>query len=302
MSIIKDFTIGRLAPDFHGGDTLLCGRLALSLQQPAVMGILNITPDSFSDGGELCDAGGVRLDAVLQRAEAMIAAGADILDVGGESTRPGAIKPGSQQEMDRVAPVIEALSRRFAVPVSIDTSNPQLISEAAALGAGMINDVRALQRSGALQAAVSSGLPVCLMHMQGQPDSMQAKPRYANVVQEVLEFLQQRLDECIAAGIPRDQLLIDPGFGFGKTVAHNLLLSKHLATFVDTGYPVLVGMSRKSMIGAVTGREVGDRLAGGLALAALAVLSGVAIMRVHDVAQTRDVVETIMAVIREPEA
>lgn len=263
------------------------------------MGILNITPDSFSDGGQLCDRGGVRLQAVLQRVEAMIADGATLLDVGGESTRPNAEPVASQREIDRVAPVIDAIARRFDVAISVDTSNPVLMTEAAALGAGMINDVRALGRPGALQAAQASGLPVCLMHMQGEPGNMQVEPAYTDVVQEVLDFLHRRVEECVAAGIGRDRILIDPGFGFGKNLSHNLLLFQQLSRLVDTRYPVLVGASRKSMIGAVTGRNIDKRLAGGLALSALAVLSGAAIIRVHDVAETRDVVKMITAVIKE---
>ncbi len=263
------------------------------------MGVLNITPDSFSDGGELCNQGGVRLQAVLQRVEAMLADGATLLDVGGESTRPNAEPVASQQEIDRVAPVIDAIARRFDVAISVDTSNPVLMTEAAALGAGMINDVRALGRPGALQAAQASGLPVCLMHMQGEPCDMQVEPVYTDVVQEVLDFLLRRVEGCVAAGIARERLLIDPGFGFGKTLSHNLLLFQQLPRLVETRYPVLVGASRKSMIGTVTGRNIDKRLAGGLALSALAVLSGAAIIRVHDVAETRDVVKMITAVIKE---
>jgi dihydropteroate synthase len=263
------------------------------------MGILNITPDSFSDGGQLCDEHGVRLQDVLIRAESMVAQGARLLDVGGESTRPGAKPVSSQQELDRVAPVVEALARHLEVVISVDTSNPVLMREAATLGAGMINDVRALRREGAMLAARATGLPVCLMHMQGEPTNMQHAPGYTDVVQDVLDFLLQRAEECVAAGISREQILIDPGYGFGKTLSHNLLLFQQLHRLVDSRYPVLVGASRKSMIGAVTGRGVEDRLAGGLALATLAVLNGAAIIRVHDVAATSDVVQMITAVIKE---
>lgn len=263
------------------------------------MGVLNITPDSFSDGGQLCDGQGVRLQAVLTRAESMLADGATLLDVGGESTRPGAEPVSSQQEIDRVAPVVEALSREFDVVISVDTSNPALMREAAVGGAGLINDVRALQREGAISAAQATGLPVCLMHMQGEPATMQHAPGYVDVVQDVLGFLLQRAADCVAAGIGNEQIVIDPGFGFGKTLSHNLLLFQQLERLVASRYPVLVGVSRKSMIGAVTGRDVNGRLAGGLALAALAVLQGAAIIRVHDVAATRDVVQMITAVIKE---
>jgi dihydropteroate synthase len=299
MSVFTLQEFGRNAPDFHCGETLVCGRVSLSLRTPAVMGVLNITPDSFSDGGQLCDQRGVRLSVALQRAETMVTAGAAILDVGGESTRPGAAELSSQQEIDRVAPVVEALSRRFDIVISVDTSNPLLMAEAATLGAGLINDVRALRRPGALEAAFKSGLPVCLMHMQGEPDTMQREPSYRDVVADVLQFIERRVADCVGAGLARERILIDPGFGFGKTTTHNLLLFRQLHRLVETAYPVLVGVSRKSLIGAITGRAVGDRLAGGLALAALAVLSGVAIIRVHDVAETRDVVVMMNAVMRE---
>lgn len=298
MTIFDVEQIGRLAPDFHCGELLSCAGVSVALRPPAVMGILNITPDSFSDGGELCDQRGVRLSAVLQRADAMVAAGATLLDIGGESTRPGAAHVASQQEIDRVAPVVEALSRRLDVAMSIDTSNPQLMLQAASLGAGLINDVRALRRPGALAAAAESGLPVCLMHMQGEPDTMQCEPNYVDVAADVLQFMEQRVAACIAAGIGRERILIDPGFGFGKTTDHNLQLLRQLPQLVATAYPVVVGVSRKSMIAAITGRAVGDRLAGGLALAAYATLNGAAILRVHDVAETSDVVQIMNAVMR----
>jgi dihydropteroate synthase len=302
MSAFSIQEIGRNAPDFYCGETLVCGCVSLSLRAPAVMGVLNITPDSFSDGGQLCDQRGARLSAVLRRAESMVAAGAAILDVGGESTRPGAAALSSQQEIDRVAPVVEALVRHVDVVISVDTSNPMLMVEATTLGAGLINDVRALRRPGALEAACESGLPVCLMHMQGEPDTMQREPSYRDVVADVLQFLERRVAECVGAGLARERILIDPGFGFGKTTTHNLQLFRQLHKLVETAYPVVVGVSRKSMIGAVTGKSVGDRLAGGLALAALAVLSGAAIIRAHDVAETRDVVIMMNAVMRETTA
>lgn len=290
--------IGRIAPDFHCGEALACGSRQLHLTPPAVMGILNITPDSFSDGGELYDISGPRMDVVLRRAESMLAAGASLLDIGGESTRPGAAPVSSAQEIDRVAPVVEALAERFDTIISIDSSNPELIARAADLGAGMINDVRALQRPGALQAAAAAGLPVCLMHMQGEPATMQQEPHYHDVAADVLHYLQQRIEECVVAGIPRECIVIDPGFGFGKSLAHNLQLFRHLPALAHTGFPLLVGVSRKSMIAAVTGRESGQRVAGGLALAALAVEHGAAILRVHDVEETQDVVAMIDAVLK----
>lgn len=298
MDNLQQQSIGRLAPDFICGERLDCGGRPLSLRPTAVMGILNITPDSFSDGGELCDGSGVRLDAVLKRAGQMLEGGARILDVGGESTRPGAATVSPQQELDRVAPVVEALAAEFDAVISVDTSTAGVISESARLGAGMINDVRALRRPGALAAAAATGLPVCLMHMQGEPGNMQREPHYLDVFAEVLAFLQQRIEACTAAGIARQKLLIDPGFGFGKTLEHNLVLFRRLAELVETGHPVLVGVSRKSMIGALTGKDADGRLAGSLALAALAAREGAAILRVHDVAPTHDTITMINAVMR----
>ena len=263
------------------------------------MGILNITPDSFFDGGQLFDERGVALSAVLQRAEGMIDQGAKILDVGGESTRPGAVEVTPQQEMDRVLPVIEAVTARFDTIVSIDTSSAGVIREAARAGAGLINDVRALRGEAAMRAAADTGLPVCLMHMQGSPDTMQGAPHYENVLQEVTEFFMRRIEQCVAVGIRRDQILIDPGFGFGKSLQHNLLLFRQLDVLVGMGYPVLVGVSRKSMIGALTARPVEDRMAGSLALATMAALQGVAVLRVHDVPETRDVVKMVNEVMNK---
>ena len=263
------------------------------------MGILNITPDSFSDGGQLCGASGVDLAAVLDRAAAMVDQGVDLLDVGGESTRPGATPVSVQEEMDRVMPVVEALRRRFDRVISVDTGSAAIIREACRLGAGFINDVRALQRPGALEAAAEAQVPVCLMHMAGEPSTMQAEPRYVDVIADVKDFLERRVTRCIEAGIPRCRILIDPGFGFGKSPDHNLVLLNRLHVFVETGLPVVVGVSRKSMIGAVTGRGIEGRLAGSLALAALATLEGAAILRVHNVVETRDVVDVISAVRRE---
>lgn len=292
------FTNGRAAPVFHCGSVLDCGGRSLELGSARVMGILNVTPDSFSDGGELMTGGKVSLAAVIDRAAGMITAGADLLDVGGESTRPGAVLVSAEQELERVVPVVEALAARFDAVVSVDTSRAPVMTAAASAGAGMLNDVRSLQGANALSAAAATGLPVCLMHMQGQPATMQAAPVYGDVVEDVLHFLLQRVEACEAAGIDRQQIVLDPGFGFGKELAHNLSLAGNLGRFVDTGFPVLAGLSRKSMIGAVTGRAVEQRLAGSLALASLAVAQGAAIVRVHDVAETRDVVAVMTAIIR----
>lgn len=268
----------------------------MDLSAPRVMGILNVTPDSFSDGGRLFAGGGPRLDRVLRRAEAMLAGGATVLDVGGESTRPGAAPVGEQEEIDRVAPVVTAIAARLDVVISVDTSNPQLMREAAALGAGLINDVRSLRREGALEAARDTGLAVCIMHMQGEPGTMQQTPRYTDVTTQVSDYLQSRVSDCERAGIARDRLVIDPGFGFGKTLEHNLLLFRSLREVVALGLPVLVGVSRKSMIGQVTGRPVHRRLAGGLALATLAADAGVSIVRTHDVAACCDALKMVAAV------
>jgi len=270
----------------------------LLLDSPVVMGVLNITPDSFSDGGTLHRNGRPDLDKILQRAEQILIEGAGIVDVGGESTRPGADVVSVAEELDRVLPVVEAITQRFKTIVSIDTSSPELIREAAACGGAMINDVRALERPGALAAARQSGLPICLMHMQGQPKTMQHTPGYNDVVGEVIDYLSGRAAACVAEGIDRSLLLVDPGFGFGKTLQHNLALLNRLQTIVALGYPVLVGLSRKSLIGEVLGRDVSQRLAGSLALAVLAAERGASIIRVHDVAETVDAIKLCEAVAR----
>jgi dihydropteroate synthase len=251
------------------------------------MAVLNITPDSFSDGGKLFD-GRAALDAVLTHAEACLAEGATILDVGGESTRPGAATVSESEELDRVVPVVEALAARFDAVISVDTSTPKVMTESALHGARMLNDVRALQREGAMTAALQTGLPVCLMHMQGTPQTMQNQPAYDDAVQDVYQWLMARIDACLDAGFTADQLLLDPGFGFGKTLEHNIALFRSLDRFVQTGYPVLVGVSRKTMIGDMTGRPVEQRVTGSAVAAAVAASKGVAILRVHDVAETRD--------------
>ena len=248
------------------------------------MGILNVTPDSFSDGGRHLNA-----RSAIEAGVAMAAAGADIVDVGGESTRPGSLPPGSEAEMTRIIPVVRGLRSVSDVLISVDTSEPTVMSAAVAAGADMLNDVRALGRPGAMAAARAAGVPVCLMHMQGTPATMQREPRYADVVAEVLAFLSQRVAECVAAGLPRESLILDPGFGFGKTMAHNLALLRGLGVLATTGLPVLVGLSRKTLIGQLTGDEHGlpvTRLGGSLALALMARAQGVRIVRVHDVAPT----------------
>ncbi|MFN2328862.1 MAG: dihydropteroate synthase [Chromatocurvus sp.] len=252
------------------------------------MGVLNTTPDSFSDGGHIYRDGRLDVTAALAAASAMVDAGAGVIDVGGESTRPGAEPVSEQVEMDRVLPVVERLAASVDAIISVDTSSPSVMREAAALGAGLLNDVRALTRDGALEAARDTGLPICLMHMQGSPTTMQAAPRYDDVVDEVLVYLRARVAACEAAGILRDRLLLDPGFGFGKSVAHNLRLLAHLPRLAGEGLPLLIGLSRKSLIGALTGREVDERMPASVALALLAVQRGASIVRVHDVAATAD--------------
>ncbi len=270
---------------------LQCGSRVLDLAHPHVMGILNVTPDSFSDGGRF-----TARDAALRHAAGMAAAGATLIDVGGESTRPGARPVSPEEELDRVAPVVEAIADELDVVISLDTSSPALMYESTRLGAGLINDVRALRREGALRAAADSGLAVCLMHMLGEPDTMQLDPQYQDVAAEVRNFLARRIATCVEAGIPADRIVLDPGFGFAKTPEHNLSLFQRLEILQELGCPLLVGVSRKSMIGAVLGREVHERLAGSLALAVLAVLKGASIVRVHDVAETVDAVRMIAAV------
>lgn len=268
-----------------------CAGTVVDLSRPQVMGILNVTPDSFSDGGRF-----VARDRALAHARAMVEEGAAIIDVGGESTRPGAEAVSVQQELDRVVPVIEALRAELPAAISVDTGKPEVMRAAVAAGAGFINDVRALREPGALAAAAAAGVPVCLMHMQGEPRSMQHRPHYVDVVAEVRAFLLERAAACAAAGIPPHRILLDPGFGFGKTAEHNLRLLKHLPVLTDTGYAVLAGLSRKSLIGTVLGLPVEQRLAPSVALAVLAVWQGARIVRVHDVAATVQAVRMCAAV------
>ncbi len=262
----------------------------LDFDTPVVMGILNVTPDSFSDGGQF-----THLDKALRQAEQMAVDGAQIIDIGGESTRPGAQPVSEQQELDRVIPVIEKLHQQVDVVISIDTSKAAVMTEAARAGAGLINDVMALQAEAALPVAGQTGLPVCLMHMLGEPRTMQSNPQYHNVVEEVKNFLKLRAEQAIAQGITKEQIIIDPGFGFGKTLAHNISLFQHLDSLQSMGYPVLVGASRKSMLGQITGKKVNERLAASLALATLATIKKAAIIRVHDVAETVDAVKVALA-------
>ena len=263
----------------------------LEQSSPQVMGILNVTPDSFSDGGQFN-----QLDIALQHVRQMIAEGADIIDIGGESTRPGACAVSVEEELRRVIPIIEAIRAESDIPISVDTSKPTVMREAVRSGANMINDVRALQETGALEVAAELDVPLCLMHMQGQPRSMQSQPYYTNVVEEVLQFLLERVECCEVAGISRDRLVIDPGFGFGKTLHHNLALFHALERFVATGFLVLVGVSRKSMIGQVLDIPVEERMPASVALAALASWLGAAIIRVHDVQATVHAVRMCQAI------
>lgn len=272
---------------------LVCGDKVLNLSSPVVMGVLNITPDSFSDGGRF-----LQLDAALRHADSLLAEGAAILDIGAESTRPQATPVSEQQELDRLLPVVSAIRQRFDVIISLDSSSPQVMREGARLGVGLINDVRALQRDGALAAAAQTGLPVCLMHMQGEPETMQQRPHYASVVEEVKDFFGQRIDACLAAGIDRDRLLLDPGFGFGKTLAHNIELLARLPDFEVFALPLLVGMSRKSMLGAILGgAPVDQRLFAGVGAATIAALRGAHIIRTHDVRATREALAVAIAVL-----
>ncbi|MET0089819.1 MAG: dihydropteroate synthase [Candidatus Thiodiazotropha sp.] len=272
--------------------SLQCAGHTLDLSRPQVMGILNVTPDSFSDGGNYFDP-----DQALGQALKMVSQGAAIIDIGGESTRPGAESVSVEEELRRVVPLVEALAKDLPVPISVDTSKPEVMREAVAAGAGMINDVMALQQPGALDTVAQLQVPVCLMHMQGQPRTMQSAPHYDQVVGDVMEFLNDRLEACVSAGIPRERILLDPGFGFGKTLQHNLELLHSLDRFLSLGLPLLVGISRKSMIGALLDeRPVDGRLYGSLAAAVIAAMKGASVIRVHDVAETVDALKVVAAV------
>lgn len=278
-----------LSPRFH---MLHCGKFHFDLARPLVMGIVNVTPDSFSDGGRHATT-----IAAIVHARQLIKEGADILDIGGESTRPGAASVSEQEELERVLPVIEGL-RGISIPISIDTWKPEVMRAALAAGASMVNDINALQAPGALDLVAGSDAAVCLMHKQGDPHNMQQQPHYQDVVAEVNMFLHKRIAAVEATGIARERILIDPGFGFGKTLAHNLDLLRGLKEFLALGVPLLAGLSRKSMLGAITGREVGDRVAASVAAALLAVQRGAAIVRVHDVRETVDALKVWDAVNR----
>ena len=268
--------------------SLNCGGRHLSLDTPQIMGVLNVTPDSFSDGGALLSRSGLLEDRLLARASQMVADGAVILDIGGESTRPGAEAVSTQEELDRVIGAIALLSSRVDVILSVDTSNPIVMREAATAGVGMLNDVRSLTRTGALEIAVQADLPVSLMHMSAEPERMQTHTDYQDVVSEVMLFLKGRVEQCLAAGMARSQIIIDPGFGFGKTVSQNYEMLRRLREFASFELPLLVGLSRKSMIGAITRRPAANRVVPSAVLAVLAAQSGATIIRVHDVAETAD--------------
>ncbi|MFQ5470364.1 MAG: dihydropteroate synthase [Gammaproteobacteria bacterium] len=272
--------------------TLDCAGNILDLGAPHVMGILNVTPDSFSDGGSF-----VTVDQARNRALEMISEGASIIDVGGESTRPGAQPVPVSEELDRVIPVIEAVAAETTAPISVDTSKPEVMAEAVSAGASIINDVNALREEGALRVAAELNVPICIMHMKGRPRTMQEQPSYENVVSEVVNYLNERVDACVAAGIQREKILIDPGFGFGKLLEHNLSLLHNLHMFDAIKLPVVVGVSRKSMIGQILDKSLEDRLYGSIALAAVAVLNGAAIIRAHDVKATYDAIRVASAVI-----
>ncbi|HDZ8881490.1 TPA: dihydropteroate synthase [Aeromonas dhakensis] len=266
---------------------LISKGLSLSLERPHVMGILNVTPDSFSDGGHFN-----QLERAMTHARQMVAEGATLIDIGGESTRPGAPDVSEQEELDRVLPVVEHMVRELDVMISLDTSKATVMREGCAAGAHLINDVRALLEPGALAAAAAADVPVCLMHMQGQPRTMQAEPHYDDLLGEVRAFFDERIAACLTAGIVREQLLLDPGYGFGKTLAHNYQLLAQQESLLDYQLPLLVGMSRKSMIGNLLGRPVDERLAGSLACALVGMQRGARIIRVHDVRATMDALRT----------
>ena len=279
------------------GLRLQCRDKVLDLSCPAIMGIVNLTPDSFSDGGQLYAGNRLNQSKTLVAIEKMLNDGADIIDLGGESTRPGAAEVSEQQELERILPILELVLDRFDVLVSVDTSTAIVIREASVKGAHLINDVRALTRDGALEAAAQSGLPVCLMHMQNQPQTMQIKPGYQDVAAEVLAFLMSRKQDCLDAGIAAEQIILDPGFGFGKSLTHNLTLFNAIDQFVASGHPVLVGVSRKAMIGQMLGIEQADqRLIGSVMMAVLAAQSGATILRVHDVLETKQAIDIWRAI------
>jgi dihydropteroate synthase len=270
----------------------LCGRFQLDLTRPHVMGIVNVTPDSFSDGGKYSS-----VERAVEHALQLIAEGADILDIGGESTRPGAAPVGLDEELRRVIPVIEALSKVTTVPLSIDTYKPEVMSAAIQAGADIVNDICALREEGALEIVANSNAGVCLMHMQGIPQTMQINPQYTDVVSEVKQFLADRVEACLTHGIASERITLDPGFGFGKTTAHNVALIQHLDSFVELGFPLLVGLSRKSVLGRIAGGDEQQRLHAGLAASVISVMKGAKIVRVHDVKATVDALKVVAAVM-----
>lgn len=269
-----------------------CGKFQLDLMRPLVMGIVNVTPDSFSDGGKYSS-----VDLAVEHALQLIAEGADILDIGGESTRPGADPVGLNEELRRVVPVIEALSKVTTVPLSIDTYKPEVMRAAIEAGADLVNDICALREDGALEIVANSNVGVCLMHMQGIPQTMQINPQYIDVVNEVKQFLIDRVQACLAQGIASERITLDPGFGFGKTTAHNVALIQHLDSFVELGFPLLVGLSRKSVLGKIAGGDEQQRLHAGLAASVISVMKGAKIVRVHDVKATVDALKVVAAVL-----
>lgn len=270
----------------------LCGRFQLDLTRPNVMGIVNVTPDSFSDGGKYSS-----VERAVEHALQLIAEGADILDIGGESTRPGAAPVGLDEELRRVIPVIEALSKVTTVPLSIDTYKPEVMRAAIQAGADIVNDICALREDGALEIVANSNAGVCLMHMQGIPQTMQINPQYTDVVSEVKQFLADRVEACLTHGIASERITLDPGFGFGKTTAHNVALIQHLESFVELGFPLLVGLSRKSVLGRIAGGDEQQRLHAGLAASVISVMKGAKIVRVHDVKATVDALKVVAAVM-----
>ena len=268
----------------------------LNLSTPQVMGILNVTPDSFSDGGTHNS-----LNDAVDHAAKLIAEGASIIDIGGESTRPGASDVSIDEELQRVVPVVEAIRQRFDVWISVDTSKAQVITESANVGASIINDIRSLQELGALEAAAKTGLPVCIMHMQGNPKTMQQSPHYENVMMDVERFLQENIQRCVDAGIEKNQIILDPGFGFGKNLAHNYQLLAHLSELHHFGLPILAGMSRKSMVGQLLNVPPQERVAGSVACAVIAAMQGAQIIRVHDVKETVDAMKIVQATLSAKE-
>ncbi len=278
-----------MPPGLHPERPFQCGRFRLSLGKPLIMGVINVTPDSFYDGGAHAQSA-----AAIEHGLKLVVEGADILDIGGESTRPGSLPVDVAEELARILPVLDALTR-VGVPLSVDTTKPEVMRQAVAAGADMINDVAAFRAPGALDVMADSAAALCIMHMQGEPRTMQSNPHYDDVVAEVAGFLQDRAHAAEALGIVKERIVLDPGFGFGKTLGHNLLLLKNLGRLADLGWPVLAGLSRKSMLGKITGRDVQDRVHASVAAALLAVVNGARIVRVHDVGATRDALDVFDA-------